>query len=78
MHQSEHLTIGEFSRRMEAFERILTSGIERIEDKVGDHAERIAVLEGAERKTTAKTVGWGSAVAGVVAIAIEAVRQYAK
>jgi hypothetical protein len=82
MSGNEHLTIGEFSRRMDAFEQTVTSHITRVETKVDGHHARIAVLEAAdkrERRTiNKKTVGWGAIIASGITLAVEAIKAFAK
>jgi hypothetical protein len=80
MSPHEHLTVGEFTRAMEALERsVLTrfdQRFDRIEHRLDLHAERLVTLEAAKKKSTLKTAGWTGAAATVLVAIIESVKAF--
>lgn len=69
-----HLTVGEFTRRMEAFERNVLAGQTAIEGKVDGLVERVVVLETANGISNKKTATWASLAAGGALVVVEAIR----
>jgi hypothetical protein len=80
---SEHLSVGEFQRAMQALERTVTTGfertdarLERIESGQAGHGERLAVVEASVKSRRRHAVGWGTAVATGMATLFEGIRTY--
>lgn len=59
----EYVTAGEFDRRMNSLEGLITRGFDKIEEKVDQHSDRLTVLE---TKTRNSASGWGAGAAAAI------------
>lgn len=77
-HQEPHLTVGEYTRRMESVEKQIANGFarmdtrfDRVDERMTGHGERIRVLETRDRAesraTTKRVAGWTTAISVMVA-----------
>lgn len=83
----EHLTVGEFSRRMDALETSFSRHLDRLEEnfdrttdrierKVDNNTNRIVVLETTRTKTVKRTAALGTAFGTFAAMVFEAVKLF--
>lgn len=83
MGNTEHLTVGEFQRSMQALERAVTTGfartdarLEQIEAGQNNYGERIAVLEASHKTRTRKAIGWSAIITTGAVTLLESVKAY--